>query len=89
MLERLGQQPALKAGFYEKERPQTPSDHASPGSVIHMGPLTSPPAKAPSADGSSDTNEYGTELAPPPVSMSDDLMADIDWVSVLLVWCVS
>ena len=46
-----------------------------------MGPLTSPPAQTPSADGSSDTNDLGTEQAPPPVSMSDDLMADIDWVS--------
>ena len=45
-----------------------------------MGPLTSPPAQTPSADGSSDTNEY-TEQAPPQPSMSDDLMADIDWVS--------
>ena len=45
-----------------------------------MGPLTSPPAQTPSADGSSDTNE-NTEQAPPQPSMSDDLMADIDWVS--------
>ena len=92
MLQRLGQQPPRRAGdigetLLEPSPPpaklMVPSDHPSPRTMNEEYQGTLPVQSPPGLESSSDTTSSPGSVpgVPQPLSMSDDLMADIDWVN--------
>ncbi|KAL9107027.1 MAG: hypothetical protein Q9187_008485 [Circinaria calcarea] len=90
MLQRLGQQPPRRAGDEGEDLPANPSRYEvivplqPPGSGTneeYKRLLMLPAETARVPESSSDTNSGAGNVAsmPQPTSMTDDLMADIDW----------
>ena len=92
MLQRIGQHdPRLAAQRNEIQDRQAPQEGTF-GNIMYPSQEAPVPARqtldAPSLDGScsSDTHSNSDSIHPPP-TMSDDLMADIDWVSETNAFC--
>lgn len=96
MLQRLGQQPPRRVGDIgeiplEPSPPvpklMVPSEHPSPGTTNAEYRWTLPVQSPPGLESSSDTTSRTGSVTdiPQPMSMSDDLMADINWVCKALL----